>query len=102
MAVALLLEEVAEIKKILKAKGTPGRPARASASSSVLESSSGEVDMDKVCEILGKTKQTVYGLLRSGKLKARKQGRKQLFLVEDVVKYANTPKKKTRKSKKAN
>ena len=95
-AVALLLEEVAEIKKMLKSNGATAKNSRAAAS----VSPEGMVDMEKVCEILGRTKQTVYGLLKSGALKARKHGRKQLFVLDEVMKYDASPRKKTRKSKK--
>jgi len=97
-AVAQLLEEVAEIKKILKANGIPSKN-NATLSLSETKPQCEEIDVDQVCEMLKRTKQTVYAIVRSGALKPRKQGRKLLFPLKEVEKYANSSKKKPRKRK---
>ena len=93
-AVALLLEEVAEIKKILRANSIPSKNKAAQT-----EPSYEEIDLEQVCAKLNRTKQTVYAIVKSGALKPRKQGRKLLFTLKEVEKYAKTPRKKGRKRK---
>ena len=97
-ALAQLLEDVAEIKKMLKAKPAPAKAEKASDKPTTLP---GEIDIDRVCVILKRSKATVYALVKSGKLQSRKQGNKLFFIKEEVEAYAASPKKSTRGRKKA-
>jgi len=99
-AVARLLEEVAEIKKIVMMKPTQAKTRKVSGKS---VAALGEIGIDKVCVILKRAKPTVYTLVKSGKLKALKQGKALLFNKEEVEAYAasSNSTKSTRERKKA-
>ena len=89
-AVAKLLEEMAEIKKLLKAQPAPAKVSSVKAGKVSRKSAAmpGEINIDKVCVILKRSKQTVYALVKSGKLKVRKQGRNLFFVKAEIEAYA--------------
>ena len=99
-AVAQILERMDRIEKLLEAQPAPAKNGKASGKSAVAP---GEIGIDKVCVILKRAKPTVYALVKSGKLKARKQGNALLFNKEEVEAYAasSNSTKSTRGRKKA-
>jgi excisionase family DNA binding protein len=98
-AVARLLDEVAEIKELIKKELKKEVRARAEKGIEAKHSVS-EIEIEKVCELLNRSKQTVYSSVKSGELTARKQGRRLIFDKEQVLAYAGQRTEKPRGRKK--
>lgn len=82
-AVAYLINEVSEIRKIIDEKQKTNVTKRAS------------IGIDEACEIIKKAKSTVYTLVRKRLLPCYKHGKKLYFYEDELLEWINMGKKET-------
>lgn len=96
-AMARLLEDVAKIKKMLKAQEAAAKKGKMAEQkpepAPTPASTAAEIGIEKACELLNRSKQTIYMLVRSGALSARKQGARLIFSTDQLAEYADQHKK---------
>jgi hypothetical protein len=85
-AIAFLIEEMSEVKKMLKATKKATDP---------LPKSRTPIQIKSACKILNKARSTVYALSRKGVLPSYKKDGSLYFFEDDLIKYIETGKKKT-------
>ena len=82
-AVAHLVDEVAEIKSLVKKGQTLSPPKRI------------PIGIDDACKIIGKAKPTVYALVRKRLLPCYKNGKKLYFFEDELMAWIENGRKKT-------
>lgn len=81
-AISTLLSEVKEIKSIVTEKGS-------------IEERRIPISIDEACRIINKAKPTIYTMVREGRLKAYKKGKRLYFFEEDLIEWIQGGKLKT-------
>jgi excisionase family DNA binding protein len=81
-AVSQLLQEMQEIKELLKTLQPP-KPTNK------------PIMIDRACEIIGKARQTVYTLSRLGEIPSYRQGRKVYFFEDELLAWVVSGKKRS-------
>ena len=81
-AVSQLLLEIKEIKELLKTLQPP-KPTNK------------PILIDRACEIIGKSRPTIYKLSRLGEIPSYRQGRKIYFFEDELLAWVVSGKKRT-------
>lgn len=82
-AVAYLIKEVSQLRKLVEEKQKPTITKRI------------PIGIDEACEIIKKAKPTVYTLVRKGLLPCYKYGKKLYFYEDELLGWIDKGKKKT-------
>ncbi|MDR3058424.1 MAG: helix-turn-helix domain-containing protein [Prevotella sp.] len=82
-AVAYLIKEVSQLRKLMEEKQKPTIPKRTL------------IGIDEACEIIKKAKPTVYTLVRKGLLPCYKHGKKLYFYEDELLEWIAKGKRKT-------
>ncbi|HEX7870575.1 MAG TPA: helix-turn-helix domain-containing protein [Chryseobacterium sp.] len=82
-AVAFLIEELAEIKMLVKKEEVLITPKKV------------PIGINEVSALIGKAKATIYTLVRERKIPCYKSGKKLYFFEDEILEWISSGKKKT-------
>ena len=94
-----ILDRLSTIEGTLKGQKGVAKREVAADDQDEIGGQDGIIEADAASKLIGRTKITLYNLAKSGKIPARKAGKKWLFVESDLQEWLQKPKSRKRKAK---